>query len=99
MAEISFPRSPEDIEQDFVKRRGGILRALTTGVCVWKGEDRAAQRMRRARARALHLSVLQRSTTLQHADVEDFYQACDPEKDNLCLYGESLSCGRQRRRC
>lgn len=21
------------------------------------------------------------------AEVEDFYQACDPEKENLCLYG------------
>lgn len=28
------------------------------------------------------------SLALLHAEVEDFYQACDPEKENLCLYGK-----------
>eukprot|EP00882_Tetradesmus_deserticola_P008699 GHRQ01009173.1.p1 GENE.GHRQ01009173.1~~GHRQ01009173.1.p1 ORF type:complete len:200 (+),score=50.74 GHRQ01009173.1:170-769(+) len=47
----AFPRTPEEIAEDYFARRGGILRALTD-------------------------------------EVEDFYQACDPEKENLCLYGE-----------
>uniref|UniRef100_A0A383WNT0 Alfin N-terminal domain-containing protein n=1 Tax=Tetradesmus obliquus TaxID=3088 RepID=A0A383WNT0_TETOB len=47
----AFPRTPEEIADDYFARRGGILRALTD-------------------------------------EVEDFYQACDPEKENLCLYGE-----------
>eukprot|EP00775_Hariotina_reticulata_P004224 gene4224-4473_t len=46
-----FPRSPEEIADDYLNRRSGLLRALTD-------------------------------------EVEDFYQACDPEKENLCLYGE-----------
>jgi len=47
----NFPRSPEEIYEDYVSRRGGLLRALTD-------------------------------------EVDDFYQQCDPERENLCLYGE-----------
>lgn len=46
----TFPRSAEEIADDYATRRAGMLRALTD-------------------------------------EVEDFYQACDPEKENLCLYG------------
>lgn len=45
-----FPRTVEEIFDDFQKRRGGLLKALTE-------------------------------------EVDDFYQQCDPERDNLCLYG------------
>eukprot|EP00877_Chromochloris_zofingiensis_P007907 jgi/Chrzof1/336/Cz01g12020.t1 len=46
-----YPRSVEEIFEDFAKRRAGLLRALTD-------------------------------------EVDDFYQQCDPDRDNLCLYGE-----------
>lgn len=45
-----FPRTVEDIYNDYSNRRSGLLRALTE-------------------------------------DVDDFYQQCDPEHDNMCLYG------------
>lgn len=47
----NFPRSPEEIFEDYASRRSGLLRALTD-------------------------------------EVDDFYQQCDPERENLCLYGE-----------
>lgn len=46
-----FPRTVEEIFEDFQKRRNGLLKALTE-------------------------------------EVDDFYQQCDPERDNLCLYGQ-----------
>lgn len=47
----NFPRTPEEIYEDYAARRSGMLRALTD-------------------------------------DVDDFYQQCDPDRENLCLYGE-----------
>mmetsp|Transcript_31058 Transcript_31058/g.68957 ORF Transcript_31058/g.68957 Transcript_31058/m.68957 type:complete len:239 (+) Transcript_31058:98-814(+) len=47
---VNFPRTVEEIYDDFVARRTGLLKALTD-------------------------------------EVDEFYQQCDPEKDNLCLYG------------
>lgn len=47
------PTSPRNVDQvfkDFMGRRGGMIKALTT-------------------------------------DVDEFYQQCDPDKENLCLYG------------
>ncbi|KAF5827882.1 hypothetical protein DUNSADRAFT_18585 [Dunaliella salina] len=45
-----FPRTPEEIHEDYEKRKTGLIRALTE-------------------------------------DVDEFYNACNPEKENLCLYG------------
>ncbi|MCO5606593.1 hypothetical protein L7F22_060781 [Adiantum nelumboides] len=53
MEENSLPPNPRTVEEvfkDFLGRRAGVLKALTT-------------------------------------DVEAFFQQCDPEKENLCLYG------------
>ncbi|XP_074288656.1 PHD finger protein ALFIN-LIKE 4-like isoform X2 [Silene latifolia] len=44
------PRTVEQVFRDFVGRRAGLIKALTS-------------------------------------DAEDFYAQCDPEKENLCLYG------------
>lgn len=43
-------RTVDEVFRDFLGRRGGLIRALTT-------------------------------------DVDQFYQQCDPDKENLCLYG------------
>ncbi|KAL8537795.1 hypothetical protein ACS0TY_012795 [Phlomoides rotata] len=50
MAERFYPRTVEEVFDDFKGRRAGLIKALTT-------------------------------------DVEEFYQQCDPESENLCLYG------------
>lgn len=50
MDSVRQPRSPDAILDDFINRREGMLRALTT-------------------------------------DVEEMCNLCDPERDNLCLYG------------
>lgn len=53
MEESSLPPNPRTVEEvfkDFLGRRAGVLKALTS-------------------------------------DVEVFYKQCDPEKENLCLYG------------
>ncbi|RAL37094.1 unnamed protein product [Cuscuta campestris] len=44
------PRTVDQVFRDFMGRRGGMIKALTT-------------------------------------DVDEFYQQCDPDKENLCLYG------------
>ncbi|KAL8464340.1 hypothetical protein ACS0TY_034024 [Phlomoides rotata] len=44
------PRTVDEVFKDFMGRRNGLIKALTT-------------------------------------DVEEFFQRCDPEKENLCLYG------------
>uniref|UniRef100_A0A7S0RHN9 Alfin N-terminal domain-containing protein n=1 Tax=Chlamydomonas leiostraca TaxID=1034604 RepID=A0A7S0RHN9_9CHLO len=46
----TFPRTCDEIYDDYQKRRAGLLKALTD-------------------------------------DAEDFFNACDPDKENLCLYG------------
>ncbi|AQK53089.1 PHD finger protein [Zea mays] len=75
-------RSPEDVFRDFRARRAGIVKALTTGQLV-------------SRISCLLLFVLlvcgcfsdATAASVVRADVEKFYQQCDPEKENLCLYG------------
>ncbi|XP_071717416.1 PHD finger protein ALFIN-LIKE 3-like [Rutidosis leptorrhynchoides] len=47
---IYNPKTVEEVYKDYLGRRGGLIKALTT-------------------------------------EVEQFYRQCDPEKENLCLYG------------
>lgn len=67
-----------------------------------KSDDRAfcarCQRVRcllaGAQVQRICLAALRRVTTLMLgcflADVDEFYQQCDPDKENLCLYGKGL---------
>lgn len=68
------PRTVEEIFKDFSARHAAVLRALTTGTLLF-----------------LDSSLLLLShcliVSLPLSDVEDFYSQCDPERDNLCLYG------------
>lgn len=50
MNETATPRTVDEVYEDFMARRSGLVKALTS-------------------------------------DVDEFYAQCDPEKDNLCLYG------------
>lgn len=83
----TFPRSVDEIFEDFTKRRQGLLKALTDG---------GLRLLRRSclRAHRRLASSFVPPTYLIHplcliADVEDFFQQCDPERENLSLYGES----------
>jgi hypothetical protein len=93
----AYPRTVEEIFEDFTKRRSGLLRALTDGELGWRppliGSRRQSPPTVRLRGYALLLCpVLLASINLHvyvdFAEVDDFYQQCDSERDNLCLYGE-----------
>lgn len=78
-----FPRSVDEIAADYGTRRAGMLRALTDGKrwapghVAWLPSFICTQQCRHP-----HHPVS------ACAEVEEFYHACDPEKENLCLYGE-----------
>ncbi|CAL5079370.1 unnamed protein product [Urochloa decumbens] len=87
----SSPRTVSEIYRDYSARRAGLIRALTSGT-----------RSRRSRSPPLpscrsHAPPLRRISRLTPraasfcltvlADVDEFYAFCDPEKENLCLYG------------
>lgn len=86
-----YPRSVSEIYQDFAQRRSGLLRALTDG-------ERAHRRggfsplKWGGRAPCPHCRAQPKQSHLFVADVEDLYQQCDPNRDNLCLYGEWAAC-------
>ena len=74
-----FPRTEEEIAADYTQRRAGLLKALTDG------------------KRNLSLPVFVRDRNLPHKfqlffceDVDDLFAHCDPERENLCLYGTFL---------
>jgi hypothetical protein len=66
-------RSPEDVFRDFRARRAGIVKALTTG-----------QLASRISSRLLFVLLVcgcfsdAIAASVVHADVEKFYQQCDP---------------------
>lgn len=76
-----YPVSLQQIYDDWSHRRQGLLIALTEGaqlsVCAAISEHllSAAKLWKRA------------MTPLSCAEVEDFYKQCDPDRENLCLYG------------
>lgn len=83
------PARAEAIYEDFEKRKAGLLRALTEGKALAAGSTARRDEAWRCPA------TLPPSPRLAHADVEDFYKACDPDKENLCLYG-GLCCSSQQ---
>lgn len=85
----AIPKTLDDIYNDYTTRREALLTALTDGeglgdgtpFCgTWGFECTTARRsLERGRTRTQCPSP--------SADAAEFYEACDPGKDNLCLYG------------
>ncbi|KAK9161924.1 hypothetical protein Syun_002826 [Stephania yunnanensis] len=71
------PRTVEEVFRDFKSRRSALLKALTTGLLPTLSLP----------SLSLSLFFLTRLWPYLAADVDAFYQQCDPEKENLCLYG------------
>ncbi|MQL97032.1 hypothetical protein Taro_029717 [Colocasia esculenta] len=89
----SNPRSVEDIFKDYSGRRNGIVRALTYGELPFPSpslslvvqDPGAVLLVPKFCTFGVFLSLIYlRSVT---PDVNEFYALCDPEKENLCLYG------------
>lgn len=73
------PRTLEEIFEDCSARREGLMRAIT------KGEgSRETEGKRERRGLTLNGRNALRSV---REDGDKLYEACDPEKENLCLYG------------
>ncbi|KAF2287067.1 hypothetical protein GH714_037317 [Hevea brasiliensis] len=77
------PRTVEEVFRDFKGRRAGMIKALTTGIFIlWKFSFSLE---------FIHFHLCFELSNLIFfclvADVEEFFQQCDPEKENLCLYG------------
>ena len=68
-------RTIQSIYEDFLKRREGLINALTDGMFLMNHWFPWVQ---------LKLT----SVVHMIADSEDFFKACDPNRDNLCLYGK-----------
>ena len=75
------PRTVEKIYENYELRRNALLRALTTGN-LYDGCNLSV----------LDVSPVYADVLLPRADVEDFYNQCDPERENLCVYGMPTSC-------
>ncbi|WOL15613.1 hypothetical protein Cni_G24394 [Canna indica] len=85
-------RTPEEVFRDFRGRRAGMVKALSTGLALlFLSLGCIAVLCVCVRARAcsfLGVSDLEFcSFSGGVEEVEKFYQLCDPEKENLCLYG------------
>jgi hypothetical protein len=78
---MDAPKTVEEIYEDFCGRRAALVAALTTGACWAK-----SMKMRRALADAPRVLLCLRSRS-RSADVAAFFDQCDPNKENLCLYG------------
>lgn len=77
----TFPRTAEEILADYEGRKAGLVRALTEGA----GRRRLLRVAERPRPPPPH--PLTPTCPCLNADVDEFYAACDPLKENLCLYG------------
>ena len=122
----TFPRTVDDIYDDYCHRRYGLQRALTDGapglggawwaiglasgtIAVGAAPARlatmepAAVQLASAAPRLLaaalhhscgcgslatHCSTFLSTAFAPQTDVEQLYEKCDPERENLCLYGE-----------
>jgi hypothetical protein len=71
----SAPKTIQEIYEQFVNRREALIKALVDGTSFNRGE----------------LTVFFRETipciTTYNVDRDNFYHQCDPDKENLCLYG------------
>lgn len=71
----SAPKTIQEIYEQFVNRREALIKALVDGTSSNPGD----------------LNELLRKTipyiTTYNVDRDNFYHQCDPDKENLCLYG------------
>jgi hypothetical protein len=91
----TFPRTVDEIYEDFLQRRYGLQRALTDGEAGSPGGGRPVPGARvvagaarpepaaAARARAGAATT----PALSLADADALFEKCDPARENLCLYG------------
>ena len=99
-------RSAEQIYCDYQARFGALVKALTVGApaphdqctpasCA-HGDLASLQCCLLGTIRCSSLTILHvgdplEARLLAHAEVDDFYEQCDPERENLCLYGELVT--------
>jgi len=104
------PRSPEDVFRDFRARRAGMIKALTTGTC--RGSsfhsrpcggvfERFGGFLRLRSLRSVGSWVADLVTRCWvFADVEKFYQQCDPgELLRFAVLEPGIRAIRSRSRC
>lgn len=80
------PRTVEEIFKDFSARHAAVLRALTAGTSICPFFLCFVKLILFFFYLSKRLILL---FCLQFSDVEEFFSQCDPERDNLCLYGHS----------
>lgn len=73
----------DEVFANFSARRTGLVRALTSGT--HHRRDGSTPRSCRTRDDRLTRDLI--CPFFPRADVERFYAQCDPDKENLCLYG------------
>jgi hypothetical protein len=79
-------RLPENVYEEYVARRSGILRALTTDVSAVRFGSAASAAAVFAAQTAL--GQITHSPCFGPLQVDAFFAQCDPERENLCLYGQ-----------
>jgi len=86
------PRSILEIYEQYVRRREAIIKALIDGMCL--GCDNC--RRYSHGGTFWSGSVILLGVFCVYTDRSEFYEQCDPEKENLCLYGACLESLRER---
>ena len=81
------PRSVEDIVRNFQMRREGLLKALTTGAPRPAPPRAPGPPARGTMGRKTLADDGDSPSRGVHLDIDVFFQECDPERENLCLYG------------
>jgi hypothetical protein len=85
---MEAPRTIADIYQQFVQRREGCIKALTEGASL----PRFTFSLHRFRfppivRTGFGCPVSRTYARINYTDRNEFYEQCDPNKENLCLYG------------
>nr|KJB65498.1 hypothetical protein B456_010G097500 [Gossypium raimondii] len=90
------PRTVEEVFRDFKGRRAAMIKALTTGISLLSLfsysfviflKERPLSFLSYLSKFVCFFMLITFSGVVLLADVEEFYKQCDPEKENLCLYG------------
>lgn len=83
MSNVRYPRTVDEIYRDYAGRKEALKRALGQGMARWGFV--ASNVVDGATEHCIHAAM-------PHTDQDQFYQQCDPAKENLCLYGR-CGCG------
>ena len=89
---MDAPKTVEEIYEDFCGRRAALVAALTTGArrrATFCEAPHCAAAL--CLAAPLSHAVCWRPSHATHVgvDVAAFFEQCDPNKENLCLYGRA----------